>query len=264
MDKRKSHLLFLDSGMGGLSIAGEFQKLYPAYGFLYFADTLNFPYGEKTEEELKGIVLKILDSLFEEYNISMIILACNTLSVSVLSFLRTKFTIPIIGTVPPVKVAAENTSNNNIGVIATDTTVKLEYLNNLINKFALDKNVFVKPAQQLVDAIENDITGKELEKIMQSELGIFKEKDIDYLVLGCTHYFLISDQLESFFDNRVKLANSVYGVIKRIIYLMDEFEITNLSIEKNLLLSSDATLNIYKKRNEKYHIFDKIIIKDSI
>ena len=128
----REYILFVDSGMGGLSIVKALQEKAHNYNYLYYADVEHFPYGKKTSEEIVQYILDIYNSLSRRYAISLMVIACNTASVTALSILREQVRIPIIGTVPAIKKAAELFPTEKIGVIATETTVKNGYLAQLI------------------------------------------------------------------------------------------------------------------------------------
>lgn len=255
----RNYILFIDSGIGGLSILKYFLDLENNVNIIYFADTLNYPYGKKDEEMLGNILFNIYCSLKNEFNISLIVIACNTASVSALAFLRSKVSVPIIGTVPAIKPASQLTKNNRIGIIATETTTKLNYLQNLIKEFAKNKEVFIKPSSKLVDAVEFFYSTERIQEVLKEDLSFFKEKDIDTLVLGCTHYSFLIEDINIFFNNKVKIVDSREGVSKRIIQLLPS-NIKNSNPEKKLFISSLdlETKKKYIRFNEILNIFDSI------
>jgi len=255
----KNYILFIDSGIGGLSILKYFLDLEKDVNIIYFADTLNYPYGKKDEKTIGNILFNIYNSLKNEFNISLIVIACNTASVSALSFLRSQISIPVIGTVPAIKPAAKVTKNNRIGIIATETTVKLDYIQNLIKNFAKNKEVFIKSCPKLVDAAENFYSTEKIQEILKEELSFFVAKDIDTLVLGCTHYSFLLEDINNFFNNKVKILDSREGVSKRILQLLLE-EVKDKN-SKKLLFISNRDIEIkkkYQRFNEILKIFDHI------
>lgn len=255
----KNYILFIDSGIGGLSILKYFLDMERNVNVIYFADTLNYPYGEKDEKIIGNILVNIYNSLKNEFNISLIVIACNTASVSALDFLRSHVLIPIIGTVPAIKPASQITKNNKIGLIATETTVRLNYIQNLIKEFAKNKEVFIKASSKLVDAAENFYSTEKIQQILEKELSFFLEKDIDTLVLGCTHYSFLIEDIDIFFDHKVKILDSREGVSKRIFQLLPD----NLKIitSEKILFLSNPDIKIrkkYEKFNEILQIFSLI------
>ncbi len=259
MESRK-FALFLDSGQGGLSILHYYLKNNSHANIIYFGDTIHFPYGKKSKEELFRYIKDIYDNLKKDFDIALIVIACNTASVSALAPLREYTDIPIIGTVPPIKVAAEITKNDKIGVIATETTVELEYLSNLVDEFAKNKSVFMKASNPLVKIVEEDYSQDEKKRVIDEELKIFKENDIDTLVLGCTHYSFIKDDIESYFENRINIIDPREGVSNRIKAVSDG-SIDSDKPERILFLSDENSLDKYKKINSKLKIFDTIMVR---
>ena len=261
----KEYILFIDSGIGGLSILKEFLNKKPNTNIIYYADTFNFPYGLKEEDELGTILYNIYISLYEDYKISLIVIACNTASVSALDYLRGRVTIPIIGTVPAVKLAASITKNNNIGIIATETTIRLNYIDKLVKEFASNKKIFLKSSAKLVEAAENFYSTEEIKKIVEEELSLFKKQDIDCLVLGCTHYSFLFEEINDFFEQKVHIIDSREGVSKRIIQLMSQ-DVLSEHPDKILLLSSSDKdiIKKYKRFNEIIGLFDNLKIKEPI
>lgn len=257
------YILFIDSGIGGLTILNFYKSNFNNAKYIYYADTKNFPYGVKTEDQIGKYLLNIYSSLSKLYNIKLIVIACNTASVSALEYLRSKVNIPIVGTVPAVKPAASLTKNNKIGIIATETTVRLKYLSNLIKQFAPDKEVFIKSTGDLVQAAEQFYSGSKLEDILNKELMFFKNKNIDTLVLGSTHFFFIKDKIEEYFNNKVIVVDSMEGVSKRIDFLLKKNTIT--SDAKGILYLSDAENGIlqkYNNINKSYKLFDSIKVEE--
>ncbi len=257
-------VLFFDSGIGGLTIVKRFLEIKKNVNIIYYADTINFPYGDKDEAFIGNILHNVYLNLVKEYNIELIVIVCNTASVAALQYLREKIkNIQIIGTVPAVKPAAEMTVNNKIGIIATEATVRLQYLNNLVKKYAEDKKVIIKASGKLVDAIENFYEDKKIKKTIKDELSVFKHENIDVLVLGCTHYSFLKDQITDFFENKVKVIDSIEGLTNRIMELLPKNMETD-NVDKILFLSkgSDGNKEKYETFNDKFNIFNRIIVKD--
>jgi glutamate racemase len=261
VDKRL-YILFIDSGLGGLSILSHFLTLKNDVNIIYYADTHNFPYGKKSESALGEILLNIHANLSKIYNISHIVIACNTASVSALKILRANISTPIIGTVPAIKPASALTKNNKIGIIATDTTVKSGYIDDLIKKFASDKEVFVKACPKLAEASES-VFSSSIRDILEEELLDLKEKGIDILVLGCTHYSFLYNEIFEYFDGKIRVIDSREGVAKRILQLLPD-NYTSGSPDRILYLSknSGGIREKYEFLNSKYKIFNKTILEE--
>ena len=212
-------------------------------------------------------MLDIYSYVAKSYKIILIVIACNTASVSALNYLRERIDIPIVGTVPAVKVASEKTQNSNIGIIATETTVRLQYLSNLISQFAKDKNVFVRPSKKLVDAVENNYPKDQIREIVRNEMSYFKENNIDTLVLGCTHYSFLYEEIDDFFEKRVVIVDSKEGVSKRIASILNNnkkcSDDTHKPETKLILSRGDSeTLTKYDRFVSQLKIFDTIIVRE--
>lgn len=260
MDKK--YILFIDSGIGGLSILDYLNRRSPNLNVIYYADVEHFPYGGKDEKTLGGYLLDIYHFAASQYQIAMVVIACNTASVAALSFLREHVSIPVVGTVPAVKLAANLTKNERIGIIATETTVKLSYLQNLIDNYAADKEVFIKAAPDLVNVIEHCEGDAAIKNVVAKELASFDGTFIDTLVLGCTHFSFAEKQITEYFDSMVLLVDSRDGITKRILSLLTE-DMYDLSPRKILYTSDRKSIDTYLHFNSILHIFTEIYSKDA-
>lgn len=261
---QEKHMLFMDSGIGGISILNHFLSIKSKCNIIYYADTINYPYGLRDENEIGEILYNIYLNLSFEYSIPLINIVCNTASVSALKLLRERVNIPVVGTVPAVKPASLITKKNRIGIIATPATVKLNYLPDLINRHAKDIEVFIKGSQDLVNIVEGNYSKPERDNIMNEELSFFNDKDIDVLVLGCTHYFFLKKEINDYFKNKVTILDSVEGVSNRIIDLMKNIE-CSFNKDRILILSKadEGTKEKYQKIcSKEKDLFNKIIIED--
>ncbi len=260
---KEKYILFIDSGIGGISILDYFLKQKRDINIIYYADTSNFPYGGKDEKTIGNILYKIYEGLSGKYCISMIVIVCNTASVSALNILRDKIDIPIIGTVPAIKPASKFTKNNRIGIIATELTVKGTYLTNLVKQFASGKDVYIKASKKFADAVEYNYSDESIRELIRKDLTYFKEKDIDVLVLGCTHYSFLYEKINDFFEGKVRIIDSKEGISKRIFQLMHD-NLNSRNGKRILYLSKgeDGIHERYKLFNSKFKIFKDIVIED--
>lgn len=205
-----------DSGIGGLTILSEVEKLLPNETFIYVSDSAHYPYGKKTERELKELTSNILDFLISK-NVKMAIAACNTASVHTLEHLRKKYKIPIIGVVPVVKTIAEISKTKKAAVFATPATVKSSYLQNLINKYADGVEIFKVGGTGLEEIIEKgDFTNPKINTILKKHLFDLKDKGVDAIALGCTHYPIIEKQMKKIVGNKIKIVDSGGAVARRV------------------------------------------------
>lgn len=192
MDNRP--VLFFDSGIGGLTVLKEVRVLVPEMQFIYVADDAGFPYGNWEENVLKSRILKVFTNLLALYNPILCVIACNTVSTLMMTDLRKRFPhILFVGTVPAIKLAAEQTKSGFISVLATPGTVKRAYTHELINSFAAQCHVQLVGSEKLAGFAEDYLRGKpiDLKELRYEILPCFVEKNgkyTDIVVLACTHY----------------------------------------------------------------------------
>jgi glutamate racemase len=222
--------VFLDSGVGGLSYLGAYKKLNRGVNLLYIADKKNFPYGEKTKTGLVNILMELTARIEKHFSPAIIALACNTASVSALAELRQTFTgIDFVGTVPAVKPAMLASKKKRIAVLGTERTLQDEYITRIAEDTGGDYTVTRIAAGELVDFVERrlDYSGV-VEKIslVNKYINMACEKDVDALVLGCTHFlFLLDEFKEAARPAGIKIFDSIAGVCGRI---------ENLESKKNI------------------------------
>lgn len=216
-----------DSGIGGLSILKEVMKLLPQESIVYFADSGNCPYGGKTKSEVCMLSKRGISSLLER-EVKLIVIACNTVTVSCIDELRREFPkIPIIGIVPVVKAAALASKSKRIGILSTSTTSKSEYQADLINNFADTCEVVNVGTDELVPFIEKGEVNSDrfiitLEKILHP----FKQAHVDTIALGCSHFPLVKNEIQQLVGRDVLLLDSGGAVarhVKRILEHEDLF-----------------------------------------
>lgn len=212
-----------DSGIGGLTVLEEIKRLLPNENYIYYADSKNNPYGEKSDEELKIICSNIVDYLINN-ECKIIVIACNTATTRCIKYLREKYkNIIFIGTEPAIKVACDKDAKN-ILVMATQATVESKRTEELIINNKNDKqNIYLVACEGLAHAIEIDDRDK-INNIISNIYEKYKDYDIDGIVLGCTHYPLIKDEIVRYFKD-VKLFDSSLGVAKE---LKRQLELNNL------------------------------------
>lgn len=212
---------FFDSGLGGLSIWNVVKKYIPSESTIYLADQKNIPYGNKSEELIKTRTVECLEFLVNK-GVKLIVLACNASTVSGISYYRNKFPqIPIVGVVPAIKPALALTKTNHVGVLATEKTVESEYFKKLVKDHADGKKVYsIGCTERLVESVEQGmVDADEVKLILKSYLSSFREKQVDIVVLGCTHYpFLVKTMNEinpklQYIDSSEAVAKQVKRVI---------------------------------------------------
>jgi len=217
-------ILLFDSGVGGLTVLAELRKLLPQAPVIYFADTAGLPYGEKTEAEIAARVAGLLGRLSERYSPRLITIACNTASTIALGMVREVLHVPIVGTVPAIKPASEMTRTGVIGLLGTAATIRQGYVDRLEADFANDKRLIRHAAPRLVAAAEALLRGEPLDPSVFEEAaaGLRSQpggEDIDTVVLACTHFPLIENQLHAALGTNVEFVHGAEGIARRIAYL---------------------------------------------
>lgn len=246
MDNTKRPIGVFDSGVGGLSVLKELEHLLPNEKFIFLADQLNIPYGEKSPKELINICSKITKYFIKKYKIKMLVVACNTATCYVIDSLREKYFIPIVGTVPAVKKAVENSKTGVIAVISTPSTSRSKMLKDLIKNHCEDNEVFNVSCKNLVSLIEErDIFGKNINILLEKYLKNIKNTKVDSLVLGCTHYPFLKKSIHKYLGRDVKLIDSGNAIAKRTKFLLKQNKLENNKKLKNktIFLSTGGESN---------------------
>jgi glutamate racemase len=235
-----------DSGVGGLTILKEIKKLLPLENFIYVADQKHVPYGGKKTSELHKLSSAIVNFLVSRKT-KTIVIACNTSTVHSVDYLRKKYSLPIIGTVPVIKTIAGITKTKKTAVFSTPATAKSAYLTKLINKFAKGIAVYKIGGTGLEELIEEgDIVSKKIKKTLERFLLPLKKKGVDAIALGCTHYPFLRDQIEKLVGDTMRIVDSGGAVSRR----------TKVVLENNKILANKKGNDYYyttgdKKRFEK-------------
>ncbi len=217
---------FLDSGTGGIPYMLSLHEKLPEANCLYLGDTLNFPYGEKSSELVTECASSAIQKIIDLWSPKAIVVACNTISVTALDSLRERFpNIPIIGTVPAIKLAAQVTKNKRIGLLATTATVNHPYCQNLIHDFASDCQVIMRADPKLIDFIEKEYfnaTHEERLCAVSEAADFFKSKGCDTVILGCTHFTHIAEEMRLACGAEITVVDSRDGVSNQAIRKIHE------------------------------------------
>ena len=188
-----------DSGIGGLTVLKNLYKHYPNNDYIYYGDTLNLPYGNKTKKELETLSSKDVEFLLSK-NVDIIFIACGTVSSNCINYLKNKYQIPIYDIITPTIKYLNDSSYQNIGVIATNATIDSHIFKNNLNK-----NIYEIKTPDFVPLIEEN-NKESLMNTIDKYLNEYKNK-IYILVLGCTHYPLIKDNINSYLNNQIPLLD---------------------------------------------------------
>lgn len=219
-------LLFFDSGIGGLSVLAPTRQALPTAPIVYAADSAGFPYGTKTEAEIASRVPALLGRLVERYQPRLVVIACNTACTIALDHVRAALDVPVVGTVPAIKPAAEMTKSGVIGVLGTEATIRQPYVDDLAERFASHCTVLRHGSPELVALAEAKLAGEAIsvDDVRKAALPLFEQErgaDIDTVVLACTHFPLLADELSEAFPGRNWIDGGA-GIARRIQYLTRE------------------------------------------
>lgn len=200
-----------DSGVGGLTVVREIMRQIPNERIVYFGDTARVPYGSKSKETVIKYSRQIIRFLLTE-NVKAIVIACNTASAFAIETMQKEFNIPIIGVVKPgAKVAAATTKNGKIGLIGTEGTIRSGVYAEFIKSFKPEVEIIGKPCPLFVPLVEERMLHDEItDMVAQRYLSSLKNKNIDTLIMGCTHYPLLRSTIAKVMGDEVKLVNPAY------------------------------------------------------
>ena len=219
-------ILFFDSGVGGLSVLGPTRELLPNAPIVYAADSAGFPYGTKTEAELATRVPALLGRLVERFRPRLVIIACNTASTIALDHARAALDLPVVGTVPAIKPAAEMSNSRVIGVLGTEATVRQPYVDDLAARFAADCTIIRHGSPELVELAEAKLAGEEIPvaAVRAAARPMFAAPGgdlIDTVVLACTHFPLLESEFRTAYPT-VACVEGGPGIARRIAWLTRE------------------------------------------
>lgn len=238
---------FLDSGVGGLPYLDYLKKLCPAAVCVYVADTKNFPYGEKSKTQIEENACGCAKKIIEKWSPDVIVVACNTISVTALDELRKRFPeTPFIGTVPAIKPAAQFSKTRRIGLLATNATVNHPYTKKLIEEFASDCTIVSRGDPELISFIEhkfNSASEQERLDAVKPAVDFFRSKDCDCIVLACTHFLNMTEYFKKAGGGAIIVVDSLDGVVRHALEVEKSvFAGVDLQAERN---SSDSSSSLY-------------------
>jgi len=216
-----------DSGVGGLSIFNCVAELLPNEQLIYVADTMHAPYGDKSDDEIIERVNTVADALITR-GCKMIVVACNTATVTAITQLRERVTIPIIGVEPAIKPAALTSHNKSIAILATQATSTNQRFLTLVDKHKQDADVHIQPCPGLVELIENHkINSTKFDDLLKTYLANVLSKNSDTIVLGCTHYPFFADKIKTIVGENVVLMETAKPVTAQLKRRLEQLSLTN-------------------------------------
>ena len=211
-------ILVFDSGVGGLSIVSEIKKRIAQADIVFAADNAGFPYGTKSEDYLVARILQVVTRMQEYCGADIIVVACNTASTVALDMLRARFEVPIVGVVPAIKPAAEQSRTGKIGLLATPATVAGNYTRQLIADFAGHCEVRLLGSSRLVEMAEQKLRGEpvDLTEISDILAPLTDFQGMDRMVLACTHFPLLRQEIQQVMGAKVGCVDSGEAIARRV------------------------------------------------
>ena len=220
-----------DSGVGGTSIWKEIHELLPMEHTLYLADSKYAPYGYKTKEEIIALSIKNTEFLLEQ-GAKIIVVACNTATTNAIAVLRARYSVPFIGIEPAIKPAALKSHSRRIGILATKGTLSSELFHKTSQELMSDITITEVVGEGLVPLIESGrLDSSEMIQLLKRYTQPMLDADVDYLVLGCSHYPYIIPQLKKVLPAHIKIIDSGEAVALQ----------TKAILEKHHLLNDENT-----------------------
>jgi len=244
---------FLDSGIGGLTVLSEALKKIPNHEYLYYADSVHAPYGEKPKEEVRQYVCDAVDFLIKQ-GAEIVVIACNTATSIAAAELRNKYSIPIIGMEPAVKPAIELSQkvNKRVLVTATPLTLKEEKMKKLLKQYDKYGVVDLCPLSKLVNFAENfDFSDETVLPYLERELSPFNLENYGSIVLGCTHFPLFSEQIRTFFSSDVAIVTGNLGTVNYLGEMIAER--STITPKKNVTFYYSGSMVIEEKEIESFN-----------
>lgn len=228
----KKPIGIFDSGIGGTSIFKEIHAVLPNENCIYLADSKNAPYGNKLEEEILRLSIKNTEYLLSK-GCKIIVVACNTATTNAVSYLRSNYAVPFIGIEPAIKPAALNTQSKAIGILATKGTLSSQLFHKTTDLYANGIKVIEQVGEGIVPLIETgQLESDELKTLLKIYLEPMLKENIDYLVLGCTHYPYLIPALSEILPQHVKIIDSGLAVAKQTKAVLTSEDLLNSTTQK--------------------------------
>lgn len=245
-----------DSGVGGTSIWKEIHSLLPNENTIYLADSANAPYGPKGKEAIIKLSIKNTEYLLSK-NCKLIVVACNTATTNAIDFLRKTYSVPFIGIEPAIKPAALQTKTNAIGILATKGTLSSALFSKTSGLFANNINVIEQVGEGIVQLIESGkLHSDEMIVLLKLYLKPMLDANIDYLVLGCTHYPYLMPLLIDLLPSNVKIIDSGEAVARQTKAILGQYDLLNTETvhSKNELFTNGNPVVMQSLLDGKFNV----------
>ncbi|MDB9741819.1 glutamate racemase [Akkermansiaceae bacterium] len=258
----------IDSGVGGLSVLTELNKVFSGTQFHYIADSAWCPYGDKSAESITQRVSQLTEYLITK-GCGSIVIACNSATISAVEYLRTAYPLPFTGMEPAIKPAAQHTKNQTIGILATEASLSGERFLKLLNTHGKGIKIITRPCPKFVELVEKGITcGEEVDSAIRLYTAEMVKQGADVVVLGCTHYPFLKQSIQRILGKDVLLIDTGLAVATQTLHCYEEqFGKTATSGENTISIQTSADLEqlieIFPKLcpsiNATFHPFDLTI-----
>jgi len=216
-----------DSGVGGTSIWKEVHALLPNENTIYLADSHNAPYGPKGKERITELSIKNVELLIEK-GCKLIVVACNTATTNAIKHLRANYSIPFIGIEPAIKPAALKTQTKAVGILATKGTLASDLFHETTDLYSNGIHIIEQEGEGIVQLIESgQLNSDEMKALLDIYLKPMLDANMDYLVLGCTHYTYLMPMLIEMLPNHIKIIDSGEAVAKQTKSVLDKHQLLN-------------------------------------
>ena len=234
-----------DSGVGGTSIWKEIHQLLPYENTIYLADSKHAPYGIKSKEEIIELSFKNTEFLLEK-NCKLIVVACNTATTNAIKELRAKYSVPFIGIEPAIKPAANHSKTNTIGILATKGTLNSELFHEKIQNYT-NVHIMEQIGDGLVQLIESGkIETPEMKTLLERYLNPMIEQNIDYLVLGCSHYPYLIPEIKKILPQNITIIDSGEAVAKQTKSVLEQNNLLNKATKSVQQFYSNSDTSVLK------------------
>ncbi len=233
----------MDSGLGGLSVLKVLRRVLPNENYIYFGDSANAPYGEKSGDEVRRITDENIGMLTEN-GAKAVVIACNTATSAAAEYVREKYKdVPIIGMEPAIKPAAMMAPHPKVVVMATPLTLMREKFLRLVEKYSDEAEFVIVPCHGLVELVESGVVeGEEMDECLKNILSPYTDgSDVDAVVLGCTHYVHASDAIKKALGGNVEIFDGVLGTVREVERRLEAENIINKSECEGMLVICNSS-----------------------
>lgn len=232
MSMRNAPIGVMDSGVGGLTVVGEIWRQLPREEVLFYGDSARCPYGDRPIEEIVTFTFKALDYLVSQ-GVKMLVIACNTATAVCLETARKRYAIPVLGVIAPgARAAIAATSNQKVGIIGTTATIRSGSYPKALHATHRGIQTFPLACPRFVDLVERGVAYEEALPVIANTLQPLLTSQMDTLILGCTHYPLLTPVIQEVVGSQVQLINSAEQTARDVSFWLDEHELTRIDLRE--------------------------------